>query len=407
MHSDSDLNSDLHVEQLSDALSGRALDVVVSGSIGAVESVRFIRALRRLGADVTPWLTAGGAQFITPLALAWAAGREARTTFAGDASHIALGDACLVTPASASLIAKIAHGITDSPASALVTSYLGLKRPVLLLPNMHESLAAAPAVQKNIETLKTFGVVVLDDRREEGKRKFPEPATLADHVAHVLNHVDHDAGVLVTMGTTRGYIDDVRYVSNYSTGGLGSRIVEELYRLGLDPHVVAGPSEVKPRVSTSFTAILTNDEMAAACERIMKNGACAAVLAASILDFTPTKKTSGKIASAEHERLTVELARTKKIIADIVPPSGVKVGFKLETGLTRQRATEIAHDYIGKYSLSLMVLNDLKDVDRTRHQAMVFEDATTPTDVESKDALARLIAAHVQRRLVKSGDARP
>ena len=85
-------------------------------------------------------------------------------------------------PASANLIAKIAHGFTDSPAAALIASYLGQGNPVLLLPNMHESLAAAPAVRKNLETLAGLGVKLLAARDEEGKRKFPEPAALYEDI---------------------------------------------------------------------------------------------------------------------------------------------------------------------------------------------------------------------------------
>ena len=210
---------DLDVTRLSDALNGRRLDVVVSGSIGAVESVRFLRALRRLSASVTPWLTKGGAQFVTPLALSWAADAPAISEFTGTAPHIGTTDAVVVAPASASLIGKIAHGITDTPAAALVTSYLGQGRPVILVPNMHDSLASAPAVLRNLERVSGWpGVTVIRARTEEAKHKFPDPATLADEVAHQVNRERHALPTtLVTMGTTRGYVDRVRYFSNYSS----------------------------------------------------------------------------------------------------------------------------------------------------------------------------------------------
>ena len=95
---------DLHVTASSDALKGRRIDVVVTGSIAAVEAVRFIRSLRRLGAEVTPWLSQGGSSFITPMALTWAAGKETIVGFSGSASHIATGDAVVVAPASSSII---------------------------------------------------------------------------------------------------------------------------------------------------------------------------------------------------------------------------------------------------------------------------------------------------------------
>ncbi len=97
---------------------------------------------------------------------------------------------------------------------------------------MHDSLALAPSHLKNLSTLSTWsGVHILPSRLEEGKRKFPEPAALADVAAHLMNQKRRPASpVLLTMGTTRGYIDDVRYVSNYSSGKLGSTVASELYR---------------------------------------------------------------------------------------------------------------------------------------------------------------------------------
>lgn len=389
---------DLAVERLSSALADRVVDVVVSGSIGAVESVRFVRALRRLGATVAPWLTAGGSQFITPLALSWAAARETRTAFEGAASHIATGDACVVAPASAALIAKIAHGFTDSPASALIASYLGSGKPVLLLANMHESLAASPAVKRNLETLAGLGVQLLASRDEEAKRKFPEPAALADEVAHRINRRP-GRRVLITMGTTRGYIDSVRYLSNYSSGGLGSETAEELYRSGLETFVVAGPSLIRPRVATRLVAVETNAEMQAAAEAIQRRGIGAAVLAASVLDYVPKARVSGKISSAAPS-LTIECERAAKIIAGIKPDGGVKVGFKLETGLTDQRIGELTTKYMMEYGLSLMVLNDLADVSDKRHKAYLVERAgTSPAVVDGKREVAHAIARHVAERL--------
>lgn len=132
--------NDLDVIPSSDALAGRRVDVVVSGSIAAVESVKFIRALRRLGAEVTPWLSHGGATFITPMAVTWAAGKDAVTGFSGNASHIATSDAVIVAPASSSILTKMARGMTDSHCTALLASALGQTKPVLILPSMHDSL---------------------------------------------------------------------------------------------------------------------------------------------------------------------------------------------------------------------------------------------------------------------------
>ena len=159
-------NSDLEVKIHSIALAQKSIDLICSGSIAAIESPRLIRALRRLGAHVRPYLTDGGRQFITPMALSWAANHQTVTEFSGTAPHIASGDALVVAPASASFIQKIAHGVCDSPASALAASYLGQKKRVLVLPNMHDSLFDAPAFQKNLATINPW-VTILGGRLEE------------------------------------------------------------------------------------------------------------------------------------------------------------------------------------------------------------------------------------------------
>lgn len=393
-HNQSSDSSDLHVRPVSDVLLGWKLDVVISGSIGAVESVKFIRCLRRLGASIMPWLTQGGAEFITAQAVTWAAANEAITTFSGSASHIALRDGCIIAPASASLIAKIALGMTDTPASALVASYLGERKPVMLVPNMHDSLFRSPAVQANLQRIKEYGVTVLSARTEEGKQKFPLPEELADLCAHQFQGGGSRGDVLITMGTTRGYIDDVRYVSNYSSGALGTEISKELYRYGFSTHIICGPCPIKPTTYSTFSPVETNDEMAAGIAQVLHKKPVAAVLAASVLDFIPETKQSGKIKSAGHEALNVKLVRTKKLIADVKTP--IKIGFKLETNLSDTRANELAREYMVKYGLTYFVINDLSDVDEQKHRARLFSDKTLTPDVkESKADIAKAISRHI------------
>ncbi len=388
--------SDLAINPVSEALSGWELDVVVSGSIGAVESVKFIRSIRRLGASVVPWLTRGGAEFVTPQALSWAAAHETITSFSGTASHIAVRHGCIVAPASASLIAKIAHGQTDTPASALVASCLGTKKPVLLVPNMHDSLFRSPGIQENLKRITSFGVKVLGARTEEGKQKFPHSDTLADICAYELAvHATGSKGrVLVTMGTTRGYIDDVRYVSNYSSGALGTAISHELYRNGFETIVVCGPCPVRPSVATKVIDIETNAEMEAAISDSEMMSIDAAVLAASVLDFIPKTRQTGKIRSDSDTGLTLELSPSKKLIKDV--KTAIKVGFKLESGLNEASAEQFAKDYISKYGLSLFVINDLADVSATKHRARIYKhNGKECTSVESKGAIAHAICQHI------------
>jgi phosphopantothenoylcysteine decarboxylase / phosphopantothenate---cysteine ligase len=387
--------NDLHVLPISDALLGKRVDVVISGSIAAVESVRFIRALRRLGADVTPWLSKGGSQFITPMAVAWAAGREPVLGFSGSESHIASGDAVVVAPASANMLANIVRGNTDSHCTALIASALGQKKPVAILPAMHDSLKEAPAIKMHLETVRLWkNLHLLQPRTEEGKQKFPEPETLADQVAHHINSPHRPKHpVLITMGTTRGYIDDVRYISNYSSGKLGSIITEELYRQGYTTEVIAGPSEHKPRLPNALHNVLTTTEMLTECERIASKGLTAGVFCASVLDYEPSEKTMGKLRSG-HDSLTITFKPTAKIIEKIYVSHGPKIGFKLEVGLSEKKASEIATDYMSRYSLEALIVNELTAVSSSEHKALGFLKKSAeerPSTLNSKVDIAHFI----------------
>lgn len=388
---------DLQVQTISDALHGKTLDLVVSGSIGAVESVRFIRALRRLACEVQPWLTGGGAQFTTETALAWAAARPCKTSFEGSASHIALHDACIVAPASASFIGKIAQGLTDSPASALVASYLGQKKPVFILPNMHDSLSSSPFVAANLEKISS-ACTILAPRREEGKQKFPEPSVLADDLAHLLsrNSDPQRLPLLLTMGTTRGYIDEVRYISNYSSGALGTQIAHEFYRNGFPVHVVSGPCPHQPTSYSRLIEVETNAQMSEAVQSLAQNGLGGAIFAASVLDFVPSTMREGKIRS--DESLKVDFIKTSKIIGQLTQSLDFKVGFKLETNFTKESAA-LAQSYLERYQLSHLVLNLKSEVSAKEHRALVYAHRREPHELIGKAALARYLVQEARNTL--------
>jgi phosphopantothenoylcysteine decarboxylase/phosphopantothenate--cysteine ligase len=384
--------NDLHVIPVSDALHGRSIDVVVTGSIGAVESVRLIRSLRRLGADVTPWLSQGGAQFVTPMSLTWAAARDAVTGFSGSASHICLSDAVLIAPASASMLTKIARGMTDSHCTALVASALGQKKPVIILPTMHDSLREAPALKEHTAKIKSWDQVFFASvREEEGKQKFPEPSILADEAAHIINRTKRPTQpVLVTMGTTRGYIDDVRYISNYSSGKLGTIISEELYRQGFATTVIAGPCQFQPRVASQLIHILTTGEMLSNAQEAEAKGLAAGVFCASVLDYEPSEKSMGKIKSGQ-QNLSVNFKPTPKIIEAIKLGHKPKIGFKLEIGLSSREIKSIAQDYMTRYNLSLVIVNELAAVSATKHHGFAVSKDGQMSQVNTKDQIAQTI----------------
>jgi phosphopantothenoylcysteine decarboxylase/phosphopantothenate--cysteine ligase len=385
------LVSDLSVEPIANALKDWHIDVIVSGSIGSVESVRLIRALRRLGASVYPWLSPGGAQFITPLALEWAANRHCMTEFAGLASHLATRHACVIAPCSANFAANIAAGKASDPSLAVTQSYLGQKLPVIVVPTMHDSLK--PSAANALQALTARGAQLVPVRVEEGKQKFPEPAILADQIAHLLNHRKYASkpGVLVTLGGTRAAIDAVRSIQNHSTGALGTMICHELFRRGFVVDAVVGTGEVKP------TALLNGYERCetfAAMQQAVgekKSNRAASIFAAAVLDYVPEQSVSSKISSGQ-KQLSVQLKPTEKII-DLVS-SPVKIGFKLFEQV--DDLEKLAKSYCQKYGLSLLIANHVHTVGANNHQAEFFWPDGNRKGYDSKAKIAEAVADHVE-----------
>lgn len=401
------VSSDLSVIPFSDSLKNIKIDLAVCGSIAAVESVKFIRSLRRLGALVCPWLSSGGSQFVTETSLSWAAASQAQTHFSGTRSHLACRDALIIAPASSSMIAKIAYGITDGPIAALAASYLGSKLPVFIVPTMHESMFNSPIFKDNINKLAPMVHLFLPEE-EEGKRKFPDHEVLADEFSHYFNskNLGCSEGVLVNMGSTKGYIDDIRYISNYSSGALGSAMVEEMYRHGLPSFVVAGDSTIKPKVFSSMSEVATNLEMLDECRSILDDRANSCVCAASVLDYIPLNKEKGKIRS-NRGHIEVVMKQTDKIISQLKPRSGVKVGFKLEPFLNSDHGLHIAKEYIPKYDLSMLVVNEFSKVNAKRHSANLFElnenNVIFSHYVTGKKLVAKAVSAHVRKSIELKG----
>lgn len=390
--------ADLAVDLHSDALSNKSIDIVVSGSIGAVETPRFVRALRRLGAKVQVFLTRGGEQFTTRTALEWASANKIITEFSGLSAHISQSDACVIAPCSANMLSGINAGRTDTPSLALVQSYLGMKKTVLILPNMHDSLLHAPAVQNNINELRKYAIV-MDAREEEGKAKFPAPKVLADHCAHAINKAASDLNVVVAMGSTKGFIDDVRFVTNYSSGGLGTAISTEFYRHGISTEVVCGPCQTIPQAYNKITHIETNEELFDATQNALAQPASGLIFAPSVLDFVPKNKMSGKLRSKDHDRLSVEFTKTKKLLALLNPSVPFKVGFKLEPSITEESAKAIAENYCQRYNLSHIVINGLDRVSASKHHAFIYSSTNSAIKLVgeqgSKVAIARALLSEI------------
>ena len=261
---------------------------------------------------------------------------------------------------------------------------------------MHDSLLTSPFIAENISRLKSLAHM-LNARTDEGKQKFPDPATLADEISHQIRLKPQNANILITMGTTRDYIDSVRYISNYSSGALGSQIAEEFHRQGFQVKVISGPSLVQPKTYSELIVTETHNEMSDAVKTCDNQPLSGAIFAASVLDFIPETRQLRKIRSSED--LAVKFIKTKKIIAMIQQNLKFKVGFKLESELN-EKSELIAKNYLERYHLSHLIMNQQSEVTQTSHKAIAYAaDSQVPDMLASKASIATYLLNEAQKSL--------
>ena len=330
--------------------------LIIGGGIAAYKALELIRLIRGAGALVTPVLTGGGAQFVTPLSVAALAGARVHTdlfdlTTEAEMGHIALSraaDLVVVAPATADLMAKMAAGLAPDLATTLL---LATDTPVLIAPAMNVRMWDHPATQRTIATLRADGVAFVGPEigamacGEWGEGRMAEPATILAAIETALAHQQLSrpgpqpqplAGchIIVTSGPTHEPIDPVRYIANRSSGAQGAAIAAALRDLGARITFVTGPALVPPPGGVDVQSVQTADQMLAAVQAALP--ADAAVFAAAVADWRVSNATAHKRKKdASGAPPTLELSENPDILAHVARlPLGrprLVVGFAAET----------------------------------------------------------------------------
>ncbi|HVM45736.1 MAG TPA: bifunctional phosphopantothenoylcysteine decarboxylase/phosphopantothenate--cysteine ligase CoaBC, partial [Candidatus Thermoplasmatota archaeon] len=273
-------------------LGGRTIVLGVTGSIAAVRTVELARELIRHGARVVPVMTRDAQKILHPYALEFATGVRPITEITGQVEHVTLmgrgegkADLLLVAPATGNTISKMALGIDDSTVTTFFAT-AAAANPVMLAPAMHDTMYDNPTLVANIEKLRAMGVDVLSSLIEESKAKMLEPEAIVEHVLRRLGPRSL-AGrrVLVVNGATREPIDEMRVLSNRSSGRMGAALAREAFRLGADvEHWYAhGDLTELPRVPTRrFSSV---DELLAMAPEAARFDAV--LVPAALSDFAP------------------------------------------------------------------------------------------------------------------------
>lgn len=353
-------------------LRGKRIILGVCGGIAAYKSAVLTRLMVKAGASVQPVMTPSAHDFITPLTLSTLSKHPVRTSFSDPNTgswhnHVELAneaDALLIAPATANTIAKMANGICDN---FLLSVYLSARCPVIIAPAMDLDMLAHPATRVNLDTIKSFGNIVIDPVHGElasglvGNGRMAEPEEILAHLEQFFASENKLAGkkVLVTAGPTFEAIDPVRFIGNHSSGKMGFAIAEELARAGATVELVCGPTNQHtkhPRINVN--PVTSADEMHAISTSIFPNTDIA-VLAAAVSDYKPKTKAPQKIKKND-DSLTLELTKTNDIAASLgkLKHNGqIVVGFALETENEEANAFKKLTDK----NFDLIVLNSLND----------------------------------------------
>ena len=276
-------------------VQGKTILLIVGGGIAAFKTLELVRELGRAGASVLPVLTENGARFVTPLSLSALAGEKVRTSLWDLEDEAAMGhiqlsraaDLVVVCPATADLLAKMAAGIADDLATTLL---LATDKPVLMVPAMNVRMWLHAATQRNIATLRSDGITVVqpDDGAmacgEFGPGRLPEvPKIMAAIAAQFGSKPLLGRHALVTAGPTHEPIDPVRFIGNHSSGKQGFAIAAVLAHLGARVTLVAGPVHLPTPAGVTRVDVITARDMAAACEAALP--ADIAVMVAAVADW--------------------------------------------------------------------------------------------------------------------------
>jgi phosphopantothenoylcysteine decarboxylase/phosphopantothenate--cysteine ligase len=319
----------------------------VGGGIAAYKSAELVRLLIERGHSVQVVMTAGAQEFVRPLTFAALTGRKVVTalfstnpesTLSSAIEHIGVAqenDLLVVSPATADLLAKFAHGLADD---FLTTMYLAFTGPVVLAPAMNSNMWLHAATQSNLETLRRRHRIVDPEEGQlacgmVGPGRLAAPEEIAKAVdAEIGRRRDLDGEtVLITAGPTQEPLDPVRYISNRSSGKMGYALAEAAAARGAKVVLISGPVHLAPPRGCTFIAVHTAREMR---DKVFENLQQASVIvkAAAVADFHLSKVPSQKMKKTA-ARLSLELDPTPDILAELGRKKGDRllVGFAAET----------------------------------------------------------------------------
>lgn len=395
-------------------LQGKTVVLGVTGGIAAYKMPNLASALVKLGCNVQVLMTQNATQFITAVTFETLTGNKALVdtfdrNFSFQVEHIAVADQAdlvMIAPATANVIAKLAHGLADD---MLTTTVLACNCPKIVVPAMNTKMYENPVTQDNLNTLRRYGWEVVEPASgylacgAVGKGKLPEPEVLLQVILHDLAHEKDMVGkkVLVTAGPTQEALDPVRYLTNHSSGKMGYAIAQAAARRGAQVTLVSGPVALKRLPYVETVDVVSAQEM---FEAVAVRAAEQDILikAAAVADYRPMMVAEDKMKKSD-DALSIPLERTQDILGWLGQhrrPGQFLCGFSMET----QNMVENSRKKLEKKQVDMIAANNLKvegagfGVD-TNLLTLITKDGLDELPLVSKEEAADLLLDRILKRM--------
>ncbi|MBI2442681.1 MAG: bifunctional phosphopantothenoylcysteine decarboxylase/phosphopantothenate--cysteine ligase CoaBC [Candidatus Levybacteria bacterium] len=384
----------------------------VSSGIAAYKTLDLVRMLRKEGADVFVVMTEAATKMVDPKEFEKVSGNKVYTELfekgfdyrdvlkVRKVGHIDLADRAdviCIAPATANVIAKLAHGIADD---FLTTMVLAANSPVILSPSMNVHMWSNPVTQENIVKLKKLGFIIISPERGplacgyEGQGRLPHLEKIKEEILGQVSYSKSLAGktVVVTAGATIERIDDVRYITNNASGKMGAAIAEECHLRGARVILLCAKNAVEPRYIMEQEVFETFEDLEKLVKKHIKNTDIFFHTAA-VGDFTAEKSLRGKTKS--HKALHLALKPQKKLSDQIkiLNPKIKLIIFKAEWGLSEKQLHERAKKKLKESGADVVIANDVSRSDRG------FEADTNEIEIVGKDKKIKKISFASKRKI--------
>ena len=386
----------------------------VTGGIAAYKSASLASRLVKAGAEVRVIMTEHATNFINPITFETLTGHKCITdtfdrNFEFQVEHVSLAkkaDVIMVAPATANVIAKLAHGLADD---MLTTTILASHAPKLIAPAMNTGMYENPVTQNNLALLKKYGMEVIEPAAghlacgDEGKGKMPEPEILYEHILRSCACKQDMKGlkVLVTAGPTQEAVDPVRFLTNHSSGRMGYSIAQACMLRGADVTLVTGRTALTPPLFVDVIPVVSAKDMYDAV--ISRSDEMDIIIkAAAVADYRPVHVAEEKVKKSDGS-FSLELERTDdilKYLGEHKKPGQFLCGFSMET----ENMLENSRKKLEKKHLDMIAANNLKVPGAgfettTNIITIITPDSVKELELMSKDDAAfRLLDEILSRR---------